>query len=220
MPLLRWGLVLIVFLCSLQARADDDWSPALDSDGIKVWTRPVTGHPIRAFKAVTVVKSSLSGLINLIMDTENADKWVYRTMRVEVLQRDDDKQTFVIRVETDFPWPLTNRDTVVAGQISQDERTGIVSVRSHSTPPGQYPEDPDFVRMPDLEGNWTFRPLGQGLVEVTMSGRADPGGHIPAGVVNLLIYETPYRTLRGLRREIGAARYQKSHMPQIREPLQ
>jgi hypothetical protein len=33
-----------------------------------------------------------------------------------------------------------------------------------------------------------------------MIGRANPSGNIPFGVVNLIIHETPYRTLLGLRR--------------------
>jgi hypothetical protein len=207
------GLALLL-LASVGSQASE-WELARDRNGIKVWTRDEPGYPIRAFKAVTTVDSSLSGLVNLIMDTERVSEWAYRILRVEVLARDDVAATFVIRTETDFPWPLSNRDVVLAGQIVQDEKTGVVMIRSRST--GQYPVNPDFVRMPDMVGDWIFRPLGGGKVEVTMIGRANPSGNIPFGVVNLIIHETPYRTLLGLREVIGAERYQRSRLKQIRE---
>lgn len=211
-------LLPFLLLLSCGSYADDDWSLARDRSDIKVWTRTIPDYPIRGFKAVTVVKSSLSGLISLIMDTERADQWIYRTMRVDVLKRDDEKSTFVIRVVTDFPWPLSNRDVIVAGRMSQDDKTGTVIVSSRSLVSPQYPPLDEFVRMPDIDGNWIFRPLGKGLVEVTMQGRADPGGSIPPSVVNLIIHETPYRTLQGLRRMISDRRYQDASFTMIREP--
>jgi len=210
-------LLLFCLLASGSVNADENWSVARDSSGIKVWTRSIPDYPIRGFKATTVVKSSLSGLIALIMDTDRADQWIYRTLRVDVLKRDDEKASFVIRVVTDFPWPLSNRDAIVAGNISQDEKTGTVVVSSRSLVAAQYPPLDDFVRMPDIDGNWTFRPLANGLVEVTMQGRADPGGSIPVSVVNLIIHETPYRTLQGLREVIADRRYQGASFPGIRE---
>jgi hypothetical protein len=151
------------------------------------------------------------------MDTDHVSEWAYRILGVNVLTRDDDAATFVIYTKTDFPWPLSNRDVVLAGQIAQDEKTKLVTIRSRSTPAGQYPEQPGFLRMPDMVGDWIFRPLGAGKVEVTMIGRANPSGNIPFGVVNLIIHETPYRTLQGLRQVIGADRYQRARLKQIKE---
>lgn len=208
------GLLLLLVTAGASAM---EWELARDRNGVKVWTREEPGFPISAFKAVTVVDSSLSGLVSLILDTDSVSQWAYRVLRIEVLSRDDAAATFIIRTETDFPWPLSNRDVVLAGQVSQDEKSRIVTVRSRSTPLGQYPPHPDFVRMPEMIGDWIFRPLGHGKVEVTMIGRANPAGNIPFGVVSLIIHETPYQTLIGLRKIIGQERYQRARLSQIRE---
>lgn len=195
-----------------------EWELARDRKGIKVWTREEPGYPIRAFKAVTVVESSLTALVTLIMDTDRVDQWAYRVMRIEVLARDDDAGIFVIRTETDFPWPLSNRDVVLVGKVSQEEKSRVVTIRSRSSAAGQYPHHPDFLRMPDMVGDWIFRPLSGGRVEVTMIGRANPSGNIPFGVVNLIIHETPYLTLLGLRELISDDRYRNApRLKQIRE---
>lgn len=196
----------------------DDWTLARDSHGIKVWTRLEAGQALRTFKAETVVESRLAALVSLMLDTDQASAWMYRISRVDVLRRDDSQGRFVLRVLTDFPWPLNNRDAVVEGRLWQDEKTGVVTIRSHAVPAGSYPQDPDYVRMPAFEGGWQFRPLAQGRVEVTMTGRADPGGVIPAALVNLIIHETPYQTLRGLQRVIAEKRYQDAQQATIREP--
>ena len=167
--------------------------------------------------AVTVVKSSLSGLVSLILDTDRASEWAYRTRRIEVLRRDDETATFMIRGETDFPWPFSDRDVVMLGQISQDEKSRTVTIHSYSTPPGLIAIRSGYVRMPDMRGDWIFRPLGKGLVEVTMVGRADPGGNIPASLVSMLIHETPYQTLLGLRKMIADERYQHARILKLRE---
>ena len=205
-----------LLLTSVFSQASE-WELARDRNGIKVWTREEPGHPLRAFKAVTTVNSSLSGLVSLMLDTERVSEWAYRILRVEVLSRDDAKATFVIRTETDFPWPLSNRDVVLTGQVVQDDKTKVVTIRSRSTLAGQYPVSASFVRMPDMVGDWIFRPLGGGKVEVTMIGRADPSGNIPSSAVNLIIHETPYRTLLGLHDEIGSERYQRARLKQIQE---
>lgn len=212
-------MALLLVAGAVQASPDERWELATDSDGIRVWTREVPGSPLRAFKATMVVRSTLSGLVNLIQDTDNARRWVYRTERIQLLKRDDSKGTFVIRVETDFPWPLTDRDVVVAGLVMQDERSGTVTINSRSVTGPEYPLNPRFVRMPDMEGSWIFRPVGNEMVEVTMIGRADPSGAIPPGIVNLIIDVTPFRTMQGMRRLLPDPRYQKALLPQIREPV-
>lgn len=210
-------LTLLLLLLPSISMAASDWSQARSANGITVWTREAPGYSLREFRAETTVRSTLAGLVTLIMDTDRAATWIYRTQRVDVLQRNDQEATFVVHMVTDFPWPLTDRDAVVAGRIVQ---TGNLTVHiiSQSLLDDSYPVNPGLVRMRDFYGNWTFRPLGDGMVHVTMQGRADPGGTLPHSIVNLLIHETPYQTLRGLRRVIPQPRYQQSQQPAIQEP--
>lgn len=213
----RLTLGLLLLALSAQTLAAGEWALARNSHGIKVWTRDVSGYPLREFRAETTVRSTLAGLVNLVMDTERAPEWIYRTSRVDILQRNDREQTFIVRMVSDFPWPMTDRDAVVAGRIFQSG-DDTVHIISQSLLDDQYAADPALVRMLDFYGNWTFRPLGNGMVRVTMQGRADPGGTLPHSIVNLIIHETPYQTMRGLHRVIGHARYQQSTMDAIREP--
>lgn len=199
------------------ARAAAGEELAIDRHDVRVWTVEVPGEPLRGFRAVTTVRSTLAGLVALLMDTEAAPRWIFRTERMQLLRCDEQAGTFAVLADMDF-WPLTDRDAVVEGRIAQDPVSLAVVVDSRSVPAAGVPPRAGHVRMPSLRGRWDFRPLPDGQVEVTMSGHADPGGRIPGFLVNLMIKETPYRTLLGLRREIATPKYQQYRNPGIREP--
>lgn len=218
----KWFSLLIIWCCLIgNLWANDENGQAskliLDKNNIKIWSYKVPKSPLSGFIATTTVKSSLSGLVGLITDTQNASRWLYRTSRIDVLARDDSQQFFTIRVITDVPWPLSDREALVDVRITQD-KTGRVRIDSNESVSAQkYPVADCCLRMPMVKGYWLFKPVGNGLVEVTMSGHADPGGMIPKGLVNFLIQEHPYNTLQGLRRVIGDANYQKVQYPHIAE---
>lgn len=219
--MLKKILFLVALCLSVPAFAgleSGTWEGGREHDGIRVWTRMVQGSPVRAFKASMVVKTTLAGLVNLIQDTDNASRWVYSTDRIQLIRRDADKGTFLLRAQINIPWPLTDRDAIIAGQVVQDEHTLAITINSRGVSLPEFPPDPAYVRMPAMEGIWIFRPLDNGMVEVTMYGHADPGGHIPPGIVNMLIDMTPRKTLEGMRRMLPDPRYQRTPVPQIREP--
>lgn len=220
---MRWfSLFLIAWLGFINmVWADDaptDLKLVLDKQNIKIWSYQVPKSSLYGFKAVTTVKSTLAGLVGLITDTERANRWLYRTSGIDVLQRSENNQSFTIRVVTDFPWPFTDREALVDVRIAQDSKTAKVRIDSSESPnAANYPVKECCLRMPMVQGYWSFKPLANGMVEVTMSGHADPGGRIPATAVNFLIQEHPYNTLKGLRKIIGEPSYQKLQYAYIHE---
>lgn len=211
--------LLLVMSCVVSANYEPPLSSQkliLDRQGIKIWSYQVPNSPLYGFRAVTTVKSTLSGLVSLIADTQNGSRWLYRTSHIDLLQRNDADMSFTVRVVTDFPWPFNDREALVFGRISQDPQSYQVRIDSHNV--DTFPVDRCCLRMPSVEGSWIFKPLADGQVEVTMTGHADPGGRVPVSVVNLLIQEHPYNSLKGLRRIIGESRYQNGHFLTIREP--
>lgn len=185
---------------------------------IKIWTYKVSNIAVSGFKATLTIKSSLSGLVGLITDTEHASRWLYRTKSVEVLEQDESRHHFTIRAISNFPWPFKDREVLMDVHISQDAKTGIVRIDNNESPKAaKYPVKDGCLRMPVVQGYWQFKPLDHGQVELTMMGYAHPGGNIPTGIVNLLIQEHPYNTLQGLRKVIGDPRYQKMQYPGITE---
>ena len=213
-------LILAVFL-SLFAAASSateqvNMKLIQDKNGIKIWSYRLPDSPYYGFKAVTTVKSSLTGVVALLLDTEAASRWLYRTSEVQAIKLENDSTDFTVRVVTDFPWPFKDRESIVLGKITQDKQNHVVRIDSHSI--SDYPIRAGYERMPKVEGGWLFRPVANGQVEVTMTGHAELGGMVPAAIVNLLIQEHPYHSLMGLKKVIGEARFQTARLNAIHEP--
>ncbi|RZU38107.1 polyketide cyclase/dehydrase/lipid transport protein [Fluviicoccus keumensis] len=202
---------------AMAASQPSDMKLVLDKQGIRIWSYAVPGSPLHGFKAVTTVRSNLNSIVGLIADTEAASRWLYRTSEVETLKRNDEDMSFVIRVVTDFPWPFKDREAVVAGRITQDPKTMIVRIDSNTV--SGFATRPGNLNMPLVQGSWQFRPVGHGLVEITMTGHADPGGNLPASLVNMFIQEHPYNSLLALKNVIAEPNFQTARLASIREPV-
>lgn len=200
------------------AMAEPAWKLALNRGGVQVWKRPEPGSAVVAFRAETIVTSSLSGLLNLFYDLDAAPQWLDSTHRVVALQRNDVRHEYMMLVETILPWPLKNRDVVIAGQWKQDPLSKAVYMHGMGMPKGSYPENPEYLRYYNLRSDWSFIPVGNGQVRVVMEGHAEPAGNLPAWSINMLIHESPFKTVTNLRNIISSRRYQDKHFDGIEEP--
>jgi hypothetical protein len=210
-------------LVSSQTMADlqPEGKLSIDRDGVKVWTFKQAGNPIMNFRATTVLESTLSGAVALVMDTDHSAEWAPYTGKALVLDRNDLAGTFLLRMNLEFPFPLSNRDVVLKGHISQSA-DGIVTIKNMSIEDPRAPVRPNFVRIQHYEGLWQFKPLGKSpsgkqLVEVTVSGFADPNGLLPLGIVNMFVQEQPFEMLRHMQNYVKSAKYQKATVIGVKE---
>jgi hypothetical protein len=173
-----------------------------------------------AFRAVTRMHTRLSALVAVVQDSAHMPEWVYRTRLAETLERDGPTQG-VSRVVTAMPWPLWDREAIVAWQLTQDAQTDSVTLAGHSDPVA-LPAPPDQVRMPSFESRWHFEPVGGGDVEVTFEGHADLGGNLALPLLRMFVaaavWQAPLETINGLRRMVRKPAYRDAVLPYIREP--
>ncbi len=96
-----------------------------------------------------------------------------------------------------MPWPVTNRDAVVNITISRDGNGGmhahIVSVKD------VVPVKAGIVRVPFSKVTWKVKPLNSNTLNVEYEALVDPGGSLPAWVVNMFSTKGPFETFKSLR---------------------
>ncbi len=183
---------------------------------IDIYTRAMDGTNIKEFRAETVVDSSLSALVAATSDFPHLVDWmphVARVTAVQTLSPSHVKAYVVIH----SPWPLHDRDTFIDARVSQDPQTGVVTVSSHSIAGGKGLQS-GCVRMPEMDTDWTFIPLGAHRVKVILRGFGLPGGIVPDWAANLVITELPYGSLKHLPAEIRLPAYRQAHFSDIVEP--
>ncbi|MBN6527763.1 START domain-containing protein [Acinetobacter pittii] len=186
---------------------------SLDRNNIKVWTYQKTDNPVFQYKAETTFDVPLERAVAVILDVNRADQWVPYMGKVEMLSQDEKKGEFTLYMVLDFPFPLKDRDVVVKGKMSK-AANGVVTIKNTAIS-GNYPIQPDVVRLTRYEGDWTFQKLANNKVKVTTSGYADPAGAIPLSFVNMFVQQQPYQMLLKMKREVTSPIYEHPKLPDI-----
>jgi len=178
------------------------------------------GAAVPAFRGVTRLQARLSTLVALLLDTEQMPEWVFRVRRVRPIEAPDPMHG-VTQVITGMPWPLQDREAIVAWTLTQDAMTAVVTMDGRSAPDKLAP-DAQFVRMPAFESQWRLTPLPGGLVEVQFTGLGDPGGNLAVPPLSYFmhgaVWEAPLATLNGMRRMSERPVFRDATLAFVREP--
>jgi len=177
--------------------ADSLWTLEKDKNAVKVFTRKAEDVDFKEFRAVTIVQASIPALVALVKDVESYPEWVENVKSSKLLEVINDNEE-VYYNEIKVPWPLSNRDNIVAAKIVKDTESGIVRIIMKGKP-DYIPEKSGLVRIPVARGFWEFVPLGNGETKVTLQYLADPGGNVPAWIVNMFVVDGPYKTFLNMK---------------------
>lgn len=215
----RW-LAISALLLTTAAQAyavkPGDWSLVRNRDGIKVYTRNVAGSKYKAVKASTSIHASLQALAALVRDNRECPKWQSMCERARALKFISPQNLYVYQV-SNLPWPVADRDVVVHVIWRQDAKTRAVIMTANAVT-GMMPHQKGMVRVTRASTTWTFMPVGQGRVRVTTVAHVNPGGPMPAWLVNMLLVDSPYTTLRNMRKILATGRYDKARLGFIKPP--
>lgn len=194
----------------------DEWKLKKYENGIAVYNRHDENSDFKELKAVMQIKTSLSSIVALLNDWESYPKWVYRCDKSTTLKQIS--ETELIHYQTvKGIWPVESRDFVVKVKITQDPVTKVVKQIATSMP-DYYPRQQDHVRITEFRAAWTLTPLKNGIVNLEYQLFVNPGGAVPAWIVNLAAIDGPYETSYNLKHWISKDKYQKAKYGFIIEP--
>jgi hypothetical protein len=191
-------LINLVFTGILSGQ---DWKFIKERDGIKIYTRNEEDNPVKSFRGEMDLKASMEQISKIIGSIESFDWWADDISEIKVLDYSREKYIKYYLVY-DVPWPLEDRDLCVETLITNDTVKGTRLVKA--TPlVGVIPEKPDMVRIKNYWQSWTIEPAGAGILHLTLEGSVDPGGSIPAWIINMVIADTPLSIMRQVKEQLG-----------------
>lgn len=206
------GVVSAMCLTSPQVFANAE-KLSIDKNNIKVWTYQDANNPVFSYKAISTLNAPIEKAMAMVLDVQKTPEWVPNLAKVEVLSQDNQKGDFVLYMVLDFPFPLKDRDVIVKGKISKDAN-GIVTVRNKAITQGK-PVNPDYIRLKNYQGDWSFQAISEHKVKVTTSGYADPEGSIPLSVANMFVQQQPYQMLQKMNVELKKPNKKFAELPAI-----
>ncbi len=197
---MKKGLVVMALFLSQLSFADADlkWEEKKSKNGIAAYTAEVENSVHLAFKGETVMKGvTLEKMIGIMRDVPGMANWLHTCYEPSIV-REEEGLSRIVWMKNSTPTVLvSDRDLVLRQNLI---RTSETSARLELTGlPKELPESKGLVRIPYFKGEWTFDETDAGL-KVTYSGVIDPGGALPAFVTNAMVVDTPFETLKKLRR--------------------
>jgi START domain len=216
---MKWSCLIItahllLFLSSI-AIAQTDWQLKVDKEGIKVYTKQMENSPLKAVKTVCTINTSLTILTALLLDINNTPEWVYATKKISLLKQVS-LSDLIYYSEIEIPWPVSNRDFIVLLKVTQDQKTKVVSVIGDNKP-DYLPAVKNVVRIKRSYSKWLISPLPNGQVKIEYILEVDPGGVIPAWLINMFATKGPYETFKKLREEVKKPAYIQASLAFIKD---
>jgi hypothetical protein len=208
-------IISAAMLLSLFCYAQDDWKLKENKDGIKIYTRSVENSNLKAIRVKVSVQATLSQLVAVILDIKSAKDWVYSTKSATLLKQVSPSELYYYS-EVALPWPITNRDFVAHLIVVQDPNTRVVTIDGPVVH-NYVPEKKDIVRVNNSYGKWIFTPQANGMVLIDYTLETDPGGSIPAWLVNLFATKGPKETFVKLKEQIARPAYRNLHLSFIKD---
>jgi hypothetical protein len=183
-------------IISVTAVAQYNWKLSKDKDGIKVYESDIKNSNFKSIKVECDLEGDADKFFSVMNDVSHYKDWIYHAKTSYILKRISPFE-FYYYEETFLPWPLSNRDAVLHLRIDKDSLGRFVNVNITSVP-NYIPEKSGLVRVPHLLLNWTTNSISANALHHVYIFEIDPGGSLPAWLVNMFADKGPYETFRQL----------------------
>jgi hypothetical protein len=203
------GLLIVGIFSSGAWAAETGWNKIRESKGIVGYTRPTPKSSVDEMKGIGMVDASVAVIEALLRDVPSQTEYMYKCKEASLSNTPELKSSadsvYIYNV-TSMPFPVNDRDAVVKADYTIDKTTGTVYVHVESVK-STYKMDNKKVRMPLVVVDYTLVPKGPDKTEVTYVALADPGGNLPAFVINLLTKNISVQTIAGIREMVAKDKY-------------
>jgi len=190
-------VILSLFLCT-SLFAQKDWKLKKDKNNIKIYVKSSKSSSLKLFKAEMTVESSIDEVLNVILDGDKLKDWNYKALDSKLLSKTSDSD-YLIWLAIDLPWPVRNRDVVIALKIRRIAQDAVkIDITAASE---RYAEQDDYLRITYFEGYWLLEQIGN-TVKITHQMHGDPGGSIPNWFVNSTITKAPFYNFKALKERV------------------
>ena len=190
-----WLLLLLLPALASAGAEENEWRLKRSKRGIDVYTRPIEGSKYHEFKGVTMVQASMASVLAILDDAPACPRWLHLCKSSRVLTQISETERIFYQV-TDLPFPARTRDLVMHAKVTFAEEGSILI--SMQTRPDHIAKT-KYIRIKEAPGSYLLEPTPEGI-RLTWIQRANPAGRLPAWLVNRLVKDIPYKSLRAFRR--------------------
>lgn len=206
-------LTLVFLLCTAlfamtisDANGAEAWTQRKDKHGIQIYSRRVAGSKYEEFKGVTEVNATLASSLALLDDAGACPDWLHRCELSRVLQRTGLLERHIYQI-SDLPFPANSRDMIFKATAVQSA-DGNIRINLQSRP--DFIEETGYVRVIESYGSYLLEKLSENRTRLTWIQYVDPGGALPAFMVNSMLTDIPFRSLENFKNVVKREKYRNA----------
>lgn len=191
--------LLGIMLWGAVTSATIPWKLRREENGIKVYTASTDTSRIQILLAEFTVQATTPQLIQVLMDASSHPRWVYNAKHARLLKQITPDEIIIYSL-VGLPWPCSDRDYVAHITVSHPSEN-VTIIDSHSEDGHMLPQK-GLVRVYESNAHWEITESTPNHISVRYQLRFNPGGALPAWLVNLFITRGPCHTFRQLQQEV------------------
>ncbi|HEV7331536.1 MAG TPA: START domain-containing protein [Flavisolibacter sp.] len=193
-------LLLSFLLVPGSAYSQSEWSLVKDNGWIKVYESDMENSNFKRVKVQCTLEGTFEKLIEILNNVENHKTWIYRTKGSHIIKRISATEYYYY-TESAMPWPIQNRDAVVHIKFFKDTVNRTLKIVAVGVP-DYIASINGKIRVPRSANTWHVTMASPNKLDVSYVFEADPGGSLPAVLVNALVDKGPYESFKKLAEQL------------------
>lgn len=186
--------------------SEENWDLDVKEDGIRIYTRSLDDSRIDAFRAETVLDAPLQAVLAVMSDPRSCMEWVHQCAEAYNLPGGSFNDRYAYSIN-DMPWPASDRDYVLHIRTMTGASRDQIIMKMDAVPDRRAKRD-GYVRMEQASTIYEFTRTDDNRTRMIWYQHAEPGGSLPAWLVNQLATDIPYESLKELNRVVQEDQYQ------------
>lgn len=192
---------LFIILCHVSSvKGQYNWVLKKDKEGIKVSSRHTDRSKFNDIKVEMDLPGNIYQLLNILLDVDKYSDWSYSVSKSELVKKLTPLK-LVYHLEVTAPWPVTDRDLYAMFEVNIDSITRSIKILA-SGDSSYRPLIKDFIRIPHSKGVWDIRTVSSKIVHIVYILEIDPGGSVPAWIMNMFGIKAPFITFQNLKHKM------------------
>jgi ribosome-associated toxin RatA of RatAB toxin-antitoxin module len=183
------------------------WKQSRSEDGVTGYERDVAGSRFLETRAETAIEAPVEVVVEVLKDIASYPQWMHNCKEVRLLKEEgDSKKEFYYTQGVPLGFPGhedLDRDTVLAVSTAAqwDKNRVVTTLESIDNHPYQCAKN-DYEgrrqRMIKFKGEWNLEMLDRNRTKATFTTYIEPGGLSPKFIVNNVIRDVSFGSVKGL----------------------
>jgi START domain len=196
-------IILFLFLQYVASlRGQGIWILTRQQDGIKIYSRHSEHSKFDDVKVEADLPGNVSQMLSILTDVARYPQWAYANKTCTLVKKVN-IYDFIYYSEIEVPWPSSNRDLYAHCKITANHDARSFKLIAEALKDFA-PQKKDIIRVLLSKAIWNVSTVSDKMIHIEYILELDPGGAVPAWLLNLFSTKGPIETFSNLNKKMSS----------------